>query len=75
MTRVCQVRLVVRVFLDFLVLLTRVKDSQDSLGFQGDQDLQASPDPRENLESWDSLEHLDQGEMMAPLVYLATLES
>lgn len=75
MTRVCQVRPVVRVFLDFLVLLSRVKDSQDSLGFQGDRDLQASPDPRENLESWDSLEHLEQGEMMAPLVYLATLES
>lgn len=74
-TRVCQVHLVVRVCLDFLVSLSRVKDSQDSLGSPGNQDLQASLDRREKVESMDSLACLDQGVMMAHLVYLATLES
>lgn len=74
-TRVCQVCLVVRVCLDFLVTLSRVKDSQDSLGSLGNQELQASPDQREKLESWDSPACLDQGVMMVHLVYLATLEN
>lgn len=74
-TRVCQVCLVVRVCLVFLVTLSRVKDSRDSLGSPGNQELQASPDQRENLESWDSPARLDQGVMMVHLVSLATLES
>lgn len=74
-TRVCQVHLVVRVCLDFLVSLSRVKDSRDSLGSPDNQELQASSDQREKLASWDSLACLDQGVMMVLLVYLATLES
>lgn len=54
-TRVSQVNLVARVYLDFLVLLSRVKDSPDSQDFLGSLDVQASLDPRESLESWDSL--------------------
>lgn len=74
-TRVCQVCPGVRVCLDFPVLQSRVKDSQDSLGFPGAPDLQASPDQREKLESWDSPEHLEKGVMMAHLVYLETPEN
>lgn len=73
-TRVCRVCLVVRVCLDFLVSLSRVKDSRGSLGFLGDLELQASPDQREKQESWVSLDRLEKGGMMAHLVYLATLE-
>lgn len=58
--RVFQVSLVVRVCLDFLVTLSRVKDSGENLDFQDDRDLQATPDQREKLESWDSLARLDQ---------------
>lgn len=61
MTRDYQVCLVVRVYPDFLVLLTRLKDSQDNLGFLGDQGFQASQDQRVKLESMDSLAHQDQG--------------
>lgn len=74
-TKVCQVCLVARVCLDFLVTLSRVKDSQDSLVSLGNQALQASPDRRENLESWDSPACLDQGVTMVHLVSLATLEN
>ena len=61
MTKVFQVYLVVRVSLDFLVMPSRVKDSGEILGSQGDREVQATPDQRENLESWDSLACLDQG--------------
>lgn len=60
-TRVCQVCPVGRVCPDFLVLLTKLKDSRDSLGIPGDRELQASPDRKAKLESWDSPAHLDQG--------------
>lgn len=74
-TKVCQAYLVVRVCLDFLVSLSRVKDSQDSLDTLGNQEVQAIPDRRENLESWDSPARLDQGVMMVHLVSLAALEN
>lgn len=74
-TRVSQVSLVVRVCLDFLVLLSRVKDSRDSLVTPGHQAFLASPDQRERLELWDSLAFLEQGVMMVPLVSLVILES
>lgn len=74
-TKVCQGCLVARVCLDFLVTLSRVKDSQDSLVSPGNQALRASPDPREKLESWDFLACLDQGVTMVHLVSLATLEN
>lgn len=73
-TRVSRASLVVRVCLDFLVLLSRVKDSRVSLVTPGHQDSQASPDQRERLELWDSLAYLEQGVMMVPLVSLVTLE-
>lgn len=74
-TRVCQVCLVVRVCLDSLVLLSRAKDSLDSLDFQGGREAQASQDQRVKLESWDSLACLDQGVTMVPLVFLEILEN
>lgn len=74
-TKVCQACLVVRVCLDFLVTLSRVKDSRDSLDTPGNQEVQASPGRREKLESWDSPACLDQGVMTAHLVSLATLEN
>ncbi|TKS93214.1 Collagen alpha-2(IV) chain [Collichthys lucidus] len=73
--RVFQVSLVVRVCLVFLVTLSRVRDSRENLDFQDDQDLQATPDQREKLESWDSLARLDQEVMMVHRVSQATLEN
>lgn len=60
-TRDYQVCLVVRVYPDFLVLPTRLKDSQDNPDFLGDQGFQASQDQKVKLESMDSLAHQDQG--------------
>lgn len=74
-TRVCLVCLVVRVCLDSLVLLSRAKDSLDSLGFQGGREAQASQEQRVKLESWDSLACLDQGVTMVHLVFLEILEN
>ncbi|KAA8582742.1 hypothetical protein FQN60_006413 [Etheostoma spectabile] len=74
-TRVCRVSLVVPVCLDFLVMLHRAKDSRETRGSPGDQERQASLERREKLESWDSPACLDQGVMMAYLVFPATLEN
>lgn len=60
-TRVCLVCLVVRVCPDSLVMLSRLKDSRDSLGFPGDQEVQDSLDRKAKLESWDSPARLDKG--------------
>lgn len=60
-TKVIQVCPVVRVSPDFLVTPSRVKDSGEILGSQGDREVQATLDKRENLESWDSPACLDQG--------------
>lgn len=73
-TKVCQASPDVRVCPDFQVLLSRVKDSRDSLGSRDSQDSRASQDPKEKLELWDSLACLGQGVMMVHLVTLATLE-
>lgn len=72
--RVCQAYLVVREYLGFLVLLSRVKDCQDSLVTLGNQELQDSLDQREKLESWDSQARLDQWVKVVHPVSLATLE-
>lgn len=60
-TRVCQVFLVVRVFLELLVCLTKLKDSRECPGFLDDLARQAFPEPKVKLESPDSLARLDQG--------------
>lgn len=54
-TKVFQVCLVVRVCLVFLVLLSRVKGSQDSLGSLVYRELQASLDQKGREELLDSL--------------------
>lgn len=74
-TRACQVCLVVRVCLDFLVWLTKLKDSRDSQGFLDDQELQAFLGQKVKQESWDSPARLDQGAMMVRLVCQVTLEN
>lgn len=73
-TKVFRVYLVVRVCLDFLVLLSRVKDSLAFPVIPGSLDFQVSLDQREKLESWDFLAHLAKGVTKACLVSLETLE-
>lgn len=74
-TRVCQVFLVVRVFLELLVWLTKLKDSRECLGFLDDLAHQVFLDPKVKQESPDSLARLDQGVMMVHLVCLVILEN
>lgn len=74
-TRVCQVSLVVRVFLELPVWQIKLKDSQECLGFLDDPAHQAFLDPKVKPESLDSRELLDRGVMMVHLVCLVTLEN
>lgn len=74
-TKVCQVCLAVRVCPDFLVSLSKVKDSQETTVIQDSQEVQATLDLKERLESLDSLAVLDQGVMMVFLVSLVIPEN
>lgn len=60
-TRVCQVCLVVRVYLDSLVLQSRVKDSLEILDFPGGLEAQGFLDQRGRLGSWGSPGQPDHG--------------
>lgn len=60
-TKVFQARLVVRVCLDFQVLLNRAKGCRDSLVSPGSRDIRAALARKVKAESWDSLAQPDQG--------------
>lgn len=55
-TKVCPVCLVVKVYLDFPVLQSRVRVFPESLVSMEDREHQATPDPRERLGSTGFLE-------------------